>query len=165
MMDSIEQTFSDKEGNHLLVALCFCDDEYKINSLNIPEEYSDVNIVDISITKADVSRPIHYSVFFRMSGWLLEEFRKNQNSIFTFICSTDDLETNHPDIPPQQFRWNLFDRLYRRMKDMQDVYIQDVIVGPEGYQSMARAFYRSRHIPLINLITAFLNEKQQLYEE
>ncbi len=63
IIEDIEQKFSDKEGNHLLVALCFCDDDYKQNSLHIPEEYSDIKVVDISITKAYVEMPIHYSVF------------------------------------------------------------------------------------------------------
>lgn len=35
-MDSIENTFSDNEGNHLMVALDFCDDDYKTGLL----EYS-----------------------------------------------------------------------------------------------------------------------------
>jgi len=48
-MKSIENTFSDKEGNHLMVALDFCDDDYKQNTLNIPEEFSDVDIVDINL--------------------------------------------------------------------------------------------------------------------
>ncbi len=41
-MEFVEQRFSDKEGNHLLVALYFCDDDYKRTSLYIPDEYSDI---------------------------------------------------------------------------------------------------------------------------
>lgn len=162
-MESIEQKFSDMEGNHLLVALCFCDDNYKRNSLHIPEEYADIEIIDISITKAYVEKPIHYSVFFKMSSWLLQEFEKHDNVIFTFICSTEDLETNHPDIPPQEFRWELFDKLYRRQCVASPINVQDVEVGPEGYESYGRAFYRSKHTPIINLIFAYLQDKQQQY--
>ncbi len=159
-MKSIEQTFSDKKGNHLLVALCFCDDNYKRDSLHIPEEYLDVNVVDISITKAFIDTPIHFSVFFRMSSWLLEEFNNQENAIFTFICSTDELDNNHPDFLPQEFRWSLFDKLYIRQPDKTQVNIQDVIIGPEGYRSFGRAFYRNRHIPTINLIVAYIQDKQ-----
>lgn len=143
-----------------MVALCFCDNEYKQEGLHVPEEFSDINIIDISITKAYVERPIHFSVFLKMSSWLLEEFNKDENSIFTFICSVDELDNNHRDMQPQTFRWELFDALYRRKKDLKYINIQDVIVGPEGYQSYGRAFYRDRHAPIVRLIGAYLEEKQ-----
>ena len=158
-MLSIEHKFSDKEGNHLLVALCFCDDDYKQGVLRIPEEYTEVEVVDISITKAYVEKPVHHSVFFRMSSWLIREFDKRENAVFTFICSTDGLHTNPPHILPQDFRWELFDKLYRRRSDIPHVRVKDIVVGPEGYQAMGRAFFRDRHAPLINIIAAGLREK------
>ncbi len=162
-MESIENCFSDKEGNHLLVALSFCDEDYKRSTLHIPEEYADIEIVDISITKAYVEQPIHFSVFFKMSSWLRAEFEKRDDVIYTFICSTDDLDTNHPSYLPQEFRWELFDKLFRRQSGVANINIQDVVVGPEGYQSMGRAFYISKHAPIINIVVAYLQEKQELY--
>ena len=162
-MESIERRFSDKEGNHLLVALCFCDDDYKRDSLHIPFEYTDIKVIDINITKAYVEKPIHFSVFFKMSSWLLQEFEKNDDAIYTFICSTDELSTNHPDFLPQEFRWELFDKLYKRKSNTFQINIQDAVVGPAGYQSLGRAFYRDKHAPIINIIVAYLQEKQQLY--
>ena len=162
-MESIEQIFSDKEGNHLLVALCFYDIEYKQEVLFIPEEYSNTKIIDISITKAYIDKPIHYSVFFRMSSWLLKEFEEQEDVIFTFICSTEELNTNHPDILPQEFRWKLFDKLYQRQVNNLQLRVQDIVVGPEGYQSLSRAFYRDKHTPIINIIVTYLQEKQQEY--
>lgn len=159
-MESLEHTFSDNEGNHLLVALCFCDDDYKRNSLHIPEEYSDIKVIDISITKVYVDKPIHFSAFLKMSSWLHREFEKRQDVVYTFICSTDGLDNNHPALLPQEYRWLLFDRLYRRRSDISHINIQDVVVGPEGYQSLGRAFYRDKHSPIINVIVAYLQEKQ-----
>ena len=161
LMEHIEQIFSDNEGNHLLVALYFCDDEYKLESLHIPEEYSQIKIIDINISKA-YDRPIHFSVFRRMSSWLLKEFERREDSIFTFICSTDHLNTNHPEILPQEFRWALFDKLYLRHASTR-VNVQDVIVGPEGYQSLGRAFYHPQHAPIIHVTVSYLQEKQRLY--
>ncbi|MDE5875886.1 MAG: hypothetical protein K2H47_00035 [Muribaculaceae bacterium] len=129
----------------------------------IPEEYSDTKIIDISITKVYVDKPIHYSVFFRMSSWLLKEFEEQEDVIFTFICSTEELNTNHPDILPQEFRWKLFDKLYQRQVNTLQLRVQDIVVGPEGYQSLSRAFYRDKHAPIINIIVAYLQEKQQEY--
>ena len=162
-MDPIKHTFSDKEGNHLLVALYFCDEEYKRDSLHIPEEYWCIKVIDISITKAEVERPIHFSAFFKMSSWLLQEFEKHDDAIFTFICSTEELKTNHPTFLPQEFRWELFDKLYRRQSNTSQINVQDVVVGPEGDQSLSRAFYREKHAAIINVIVAYLEEKQQLY--
>lgn len=162
-MKSIEHEFSDKEGNHLLVALCFCDEDYKRNSLHIPEEYADIEVIDISIAKVYVEKPIHFSVFFKMSSWLLQEFEKHEDIIYTFICSTEELDTNHPTFLPQEFRWELFDKLYRRQSDNSYINVQDVIVGPDGYQSLGRAFYRDKHSPIINIIVDYLQEKQQSY--
>lgn len=127
MIESIEHTFSDNGGNHLLVALNFCDKEYKENSLHIPEEYSSVKIIDIDITKAYVDKPIHPVVFLRMSSWLLQQFEILDDAIFTFICSTDDLKTNHHDMLPQIYRWILFDKLYQRQARKYRINIQDVI--------------------------------------
>ncbi len=163
-MESIEQTFSDNEGNHLLVALYFCDEEYKRDTLHIPEEYTYINIIDIDITKAYVDQLVHYSVFFRMSSWLLQQFDIRDDAIFTFICSTDELNTNHPDALPQEYRWNLFDRLYQRYAARAGINIQDVAVGPEQYQSLGRAFYRDKHAPIIHIITSYLTEKQRQYQ-
>lgn len=123
-MESIEQTFSDNKGNHLLVALYFYDNDYKQTSLHIPDEYA----------------------------------------VFSFICSTEDLATNHPDQSPQSYRWNLFDRLYRRMAQKAEINTQDVIVGPDGYQSFGRAFYRDRHASIIHIVAAYLQEKQNQYQ-
>ncbi len=162
-MQSLEQTFSDIGGNHLLVALYFCDNDYKLQTLNIPEEYANIDIVDINIEKAYLEKPIHPAVFFKMSSWLLEVFEKYDNAIFTFICSTDDLDTNHSGILPQTYRWKLFNCLFHRFRSKCEVNIQDVIVGPEGYQTYGRAFYRNQHSPIIHIVASHLLEKQQGY--
>lgn len=162
-MESIEQTFFDNEGNHLLVALCFCDDEYKRQSLQIPEEYASVDVIDIEITKLHVDKPIHFGVFFRMSSWLLQQFDEHRNAIFTFICSTDDLNTNHSKTLPQEYRWRIFDKLYQRVKANANMNVQDIIIGPKDYQSFGRAFYRDEHSPIIHIVASFLQEKQLLY--
>ncbi len=159
----IERTFSDNEGNHLLVALCFYDDENKRDTFHIPEEYNDIEIIDIEITKAYVDKPIHPVVFFRMSAWLLEQFEIHRNAVFTFICSFDKLNTNHPAQTSQTYRWMLFDRLYRRLGPQPDLNIRDVIVGPDGFQSYGRAFYRTPHAPIIHIIASYLQDKQLLY--
>ncbi len=163
-MESIEQTFSDNKGNHLLVALYFYDNDYKQTSLHIPDEYADVEVVDIDIEKTFREKPIHPVVFFRMSSWLLQQFNDHENAVFSFICSTEDLATNHPDQSPQSYRWNLFDRLYRRMAQKAEINTQDVIVGPDGYQSFGRAFYRDRHASIIHIVAAYLQEKQNQYQ-
>lgn len=159
-MESIENTFSDNKGNHLMVALDFCDKSYKQETLQIPEEYSDIEIVDINIEKVYLDKPINSIVFFKMSSWLLQQFLSQENAIFCFICSTDELENNHPTIKPQMYRWSLFDKLYQRMLNKISFNIQDVIVGPEGYQTFGRAFYRDKHAPILHLVVAHLKEKQ-----
>lgn len=160
-MKSIENTFSDNEGNHLMVALDFYDEAYKQNTLQIPEEYSDIDIVDISIEKVFVDKPIHYSEFFKMCTWLLQQFSIYDNAVFTYICSFDELKTNHLDIEPQFYRWSLFDRLFQRTSSYIQLNTQDVIVGSDGYQSYGRAFFRDKHAPIIHIITSHLQDKQR----
>lgn len=162
-MESIEKIFSDKGGNHLLVALYFYDADYKQNVLNIPEEYSNIRIIDIDITKVHVDSPINPTVFFKMSDWLLKLFEEMEDTVFSFICSTEDLATNHDILQPQTYRWNLFDRLYQRKKSNKDIKIQDIIIGPEEYRTYGRAFYHENQSPIIHLITSYLEEKQQIY--
>ncbi len=40
-MRNIERLIADNEGNHLVVALDFYDEEYKIKTLCLPEEFSE----------------------------------------------------------------------------------------------------------------------------
>lgn len=158
-MKSIEKSFSDNEGNHLLVALDFYDDDYKQNVLEIPEQYADIDVVDINIAKAFLDKPIHFSAFFRMASWLLQQFNENENAVFTYTCSTEELATNHLDIEPQYYRWRLFDVLLQRMPAKTYLTTQDVNIGPEGFQSYGRAFYRTKHAPIIYIVKAHLREK------
>lgn len=123
-MESIEKTFSDEKGNHLLVALYFCDESYKRDVLHLPEEYAGVKVVDINITKVYEDRPIGCGVFFRMCTWLFRQFGEQEDAVFTFICSIDELATNHPDALPQDYRWRLFDRLYQRQADKYGVCVR-----------------------------------------
>lgn len=159
-MAIIEEIFSDNEGNHLMVALDFCDDIYKQGTLQIPEEFADVDIVDISIEKVYLSKPINPIVFFKMSSWLLSQFETYNNAIFTYICSTDELATNHLSVKPQKYRWLLFDRLLERINCSDKLNCQDVIVGTDEYQTFGRAFYRDRHAPIIHIVTSHLEDKQ-----
>lgn len=162
-MKCIRTTISDNRGNHLLVALDFCDDFYKQQALQIHEEFSNIDIIDISIEKVYLNKPIGVSVFFKLSEWLLNEFSSLPNAIFTYICSTDELSSNHNEILPQEYRWKLFDVLSNRINSKLNMNIQDVIVGPDGYQTFGRAFYRDKHSPIIHIIASHLQEKQNQY--
>ncbi len=39
------------------------------------------------------------------------------------------------------------------------------IIGPEGYQSYGRAFYHEKQSPIIHLISSYLKDKQEEYNE
>ena len=142
-----------------MVALDFYDEAYKQDTLRIPEEYSAVEIVDINIEKVYLDKPVNQAVFFRMSAWLLEQFKAYDNAIFTYICSTDEIISNHGDIAPQMYRWTLFDRLFQRAKPAAGIMIQDVMVGFDEYTTYGRAFYRIPHAPIIHVVSAHLQEK------
>lgn len=161
-MDSVENLIPDKEGNHLVVALSFYDDTMKAGAFQIPEEFGDLDIADISINKLDIDKPLHLRAFFKMCEWLIEEFLIFPNAVFSFICSTDPLATNHTDISSEQYRWNLFEHFYQRniprLRNM-GIESKDIIVGPDGYQTFARVFYRTSHAPIIHLVTAHLSSK------
>lgn len=97
-----------------------------------------------------------------MCGWLATRFANHRNVIITFICSIDELVTNHTTVSPQKYRWDLFDLLYKRtvsQKIITNVNIQDVIIGPKGFQTYGRAFYRDIHAPIVHLIVAHLTSK------
>ena len=161
-MESIEQIFSDNKGNQLMVALYFYGYDEKINTLHIPEEYASIEIADINIEKTELGNPLHYGAFVAMNRWLFKQFELHPDAVFSFICSFDELDNNHKDMPPEKYRWNLFDALFQRfMKNNQykGVYTQDVIFGPEGYLSYTRTFYRNKHSPIIHVVSAYLREK------
>ena len=69
-MESISNIFSDNKGNQLMVALVFYDNNEKINTLKIPIEYTDIEIVDINIEKKELGEPLHYGAFAAMNKWL-----------------------------------------------------------------------------------------------
>lgn len=143
-----------------MVTLYFYDDYDKRTTFCIPEEFAAIDIIDINIAKVFLDKPIGPSAFFRMSSWLLQQFDKHEDAVFTFICSTEELDTNHPDKLPQDYRWELFNRLYARIAESVNINVQDVVVGPDGFQSFGRAFYRDKHAPIIHFVASYLKGKQ-----
>lgn len=161
-MQSVENLISDNEGNHLVVVLSFYDDNEKAKTFRIPLEFHGVDIVDISIRKLDLDKPLTNKAFFEMCHWLIEQFNKYPDAIFSFICSFEPLTTNHLNMTPGQYRWNLFDFFYQRNMErlrMMGVDAMDFIVGPEGYQTFAKVFYRMTHAPIIHIVVDHLNSK------
>lgn len=161
-MDCVETLIPDGEGNHLVVVLTFYEDIEKTDTFRIPQEFSGLDIADISINKLDLDKPLHLRAFFRMCTWLVEQIQMYPNAVFSFICSTDELSTNHKDMAPEQYRWNLFEFFYTRCKTMlgkMGIESKEIIVGPEDYQTFARVFYRISHAPIIHLVVNHLTHK------
>lgn len=50
-METIETLIQDNEGNHLVVVLYFYDDNDKIGTFQIPQEFTGLDIADININK------------------------------------------------------------------------------------------------------------------
>lgn len=161
-MESVETLIPDNEGNHLVVVLSFYEDSQKADTFRIPPEFTELEIADIAIEKLYLDQPLGLRAFNRMCQWLIEQFIQFPNAVFSFICSTEPLETNHRSIAPEQYRWNLFEYFYQHNIDtLKKLGIESkyIIVGPDGYQSFARVFYRTSHAPIIHLIVAHLENK------
>lgn len=161
-MGSVETLIPDNEGNHLVVVLNFYDDGQKIDTFQIPSEFTNLEIADIAIEKLYLDHPLGLSAFNRMCQWLIEQFLQFPNTVFSFICSTDSLETNHRNIAPEQYRWDLFEYFYQHNIDklkILGIESKNIIVGPDGYQSFARVFYRRSHAPIIHLVISHLENK------
>lgn len=161
-MDNIETLIPDNEGNHLVVVLYFYDHNDKISSFNIPEQLANLDIADINIVKLDQYRPLNICAFLKMCRWLLEQFNMFPNAVFSFICSIDPIDSRHINMPPEQYRWNLFERFYSRNKRLLDdlkIKSNEIVVGPVGFQTYARVFYRDKHSPIIHLVMDNLSNK------
>ena len=161
-MEAIETLIPDNEGNHLVVVLSFYEDSQKNATFQIPPEFIGLEIADISIEKLEINQPLGIRAFHKMCQWLLEQLLQFPNAVFSFICSTDPLKTNHNMIAPEQYRWNLFEAFYYRNIDRLStlgIESKDIVVGPNGYQTFARVFYRSIHAPVIHLVISHLNSK------
>ncbi len=161
-MDTVGTLIPVSEGNHFMVVLSFYDDVQKYDTFQLPVEYITLEIADISIEKIDLDRPIHLRAFIQMRRWLIEQFLLFPNSVFSYICSIDPLETNHGAFSPEFYRWKLFEALFLRIADTLGelgILTQDIIVGPPGYQTFAKVFYRSAHSPVIHLVVSHLNSK------
>ena len=97
-----------------------------------------------------------------MCQWLIEQLLLFPNAVFTFICSTDPLKTNHSKLAPEQYRWNLFESFYKRniaKLNALEIESKDIIIGSNGYQTFARVFYRTTHPPVIHIVIAHLSTK------
>lgn len=161
-MESVETIIPDNEGNHLVVVLSFYDDNDKVGTFQIPQEFDELDIVDIAINKLYIDTPLNLCAFFKMCRWLIEQFTIFPNAVFSFICSTDPLETHHENMASEQYRWNLFEYFYRRnipKLTAMGIESKDIIVGPEGYQTFSRVFYRISHAPIINIVIEHLSNK------
>lgn len=161
-MESVETLIPDNEGNHLVVVLNFYEDNQKTEAFRIPPEFTELEIADIAIEKLYLDQPLGLRAFYRMCQWLTEQFVQFPNAVFSFICSMEPLETNHRSLAPEQYRWNLFEYFYQhniyRLKKL-DIESKDIIVGPDGYQSFARVFYRTSQAPIIHLVISHLANK------
>ena len=161
-MESVETLIPDNEGNHLVVVLSFYEDNQKIDTFQIPSEFSNLEIADIAIEKLYIDAPLGIRAFNQMCWWLIEQFIQFPNAIFSFICSTDPLKTNHKKISPELYRWSLFEFYYKRNLDkMNELGIESksIAVGPDGHQTFARVFYRTSHAPIIHLVITHLDNK------
>ena len=161
-MESIETLIPDNKGNHLVVVLSFYEESDKTDTFHIPIEFSELDIIDINIHKLDLNKPLAVGAFFKMCKWLIERLLLFPNAVFSFICSTEDLSTHHDNLAPEMYRWNLFECLYNRNKSvLSDLMIQSkkVVVGPLGYQTNARVFFRDIHSPIIHIVEDHLKDK------
>ncbi len=161
-METIETLIPDNEGNHLVVVLSFYEENDKTDTFNIPTEFAGLNIADISIEKLNLCAPLHLHAFFEMCRWLWSQFLLYPNTVFSFICSTDPLDTRHAHLASERYRWNLFEYFYQRNRPKLEeacVRSKDIVVGPEGFQTFARVFYRDVHAPVINLVIEHLTHK------
>lgn len=161
-MESVETLIPDNEDNHLVVVLSFYEDRQKKDTFNIPSEFSNFEIVDIAIEKLRLDYPLGIGALLGMCQWLMEQFTKFPNAVFSFICSTDPLKINHSRISPEEYRWNLFEALYQRnIGKLKELGIEStsIVVGPDGYQTFARVFYRSSHAPIIHIVISHIHDK------
>lgn len=161
-MESIEILIPDKKGNHLVVVLSFYDEIMKTLAFQIPEEFGSLDIADISINKLDMRKPLNIRAFFKMCDWIIDKFILYPNAVFSYICSTDSLENNHPDLSSEEYRWNLFEFFFQRnisKLNALGVTSQDIVVGPEGYRTFAKVLYRNAQAPIIHLVIARLSDK------
>lgn len=71
-MESVETLIPDNEGNHLVVVLYFYDDRDKNLTFQIPQEFIDLDIIDINIKKLDMLRNVANHAFYKLCDWLLE---------------------------------------------------------------------------------------------
>ena len=163
-MRPVETLIPDNKGNHLVVVLNFYEEDQKIDTFKIPTEFINLEIADISIEKLDLNKPLGLRALNKLCDWLLEQFIQFPNIVFSFICSTDPLITNHHTITPSLYRWKLFESLYyRQIKRLRNLEIQskNIIVGPEEFQTYSKVFYRTSHAPIIHLVIDHLNSKYQ----
>ncbi|MBJ2188558.1 MAG: hypothetical protein JFR41_08045 [Muribaculaceae bacterium] len=158
-MNVIKQIIEDNEGNHIVVALTFYDNDYKLEQLRIPEEFHDAEIADIGIEKLDSDRFVHPSTLFKMSSWLLDMFRQHRNTVFSFICSTDDLKRNHTELESQVFRWALFERLLERIEKRAGDDMLTVDFTTADGLVIGRVFYRWPQSPIVNIVVDHLRSK------
>lgn len=161
-MKSIETIIPDNEGNHLVVTLIFYEDVDKSVVFGIPDMFKSLDIGDISISKIALDRPLGIKALLDMGHWLLDQFQLFPEAVFTFICSIDELEIKRTEMRPELYRWKLFDvltkRLLPQMKGL-GISVQDITVGPEGFESFARVYYRQKHASVVHVVIANLKSK------
>lgn len=161
-MDRLENFIPDSKGNHLVVVLYLYDDDYKRQTLLIPDEFVGIDIADINIRKLDINAPIGLKAWFDMCNWLLDQAEMFTNMIFCYTCSIESLDNRHYELEPKEYRWNLFNALnnrYSKRLEEKGINTQDIYIGDEEFGTYARIYYRSQHSPIIYLVTDHLLSK------
>ena len=84
------------------------------------------------------------------------------HSIFSFICSLEPLTTHHNQLSSEQYRWSLFEILFKRnisRLEKLGIHSKKIIVGKDDYQTDARVFYRDKHAPIVHIVESHIKEK------
>lgn len=100
------------EGDHIMVALSYYDcetvKEFSSDPLTLTLVFYDVTL----IRKAGDGY-VGYKVLFAISDALAKFMDENEDAVLCFYCDSDtDVRRNHGNMLPQEYRSNLFSRMF-----------------------------------------------------
>ena len=102
------------EGDHIMVALSYYDIESIILFSSDPAILTLI-FYDVTLVRCAGSGFVGYDVLNTVSDTLAKFLNENEDAVLCFYCDSDtDIRRSHKNISPQEFRSELFSKMFDR---------------------------------------------------
>ena len=122
------------KGDHVMVALSQYD-EVNIRIFTSDRRITDLDFYDVSLSRISGTGYVGGKIIYGIIKILADFLEENDNAVLCFYCDpSSELPRNHTNMLPQQYRSQLFSRMFDNYtKNQEDKFVNHLIKVEDGY--------------------------------